>query len=374
MTAPSRKDKRIVLSLLLAGAFVSALVLGVESFSAKAKLSLNKRHHFLPSSTICGQCASETGSFLLQGSSSRISALFAAKSGEGGKKKRRRRRRKKDSLVATTSSNTTPPPITDASSVPIESMATIEDAPPTAYEGEEINVADIQNVAAFSFDGVEASPQGVEESTAAPVASSIVQDADGSIPLPDIKDTLRRKKMEIANKGSGGGGLMEDNMPKTRIDRKDRKALLKLLEQDPYADGDDSFFFEQEYTSISAWLGEGTKPFLGIPTGPLQVGHTIGALVIVLMAFIEYPGFPLTNLPTPLRGALQGGLGTIYSINALLCIVTFFKARERDQSVQLWMAKTLTVGGLALDQLSQLPTTKEIEEAKARKGKRALRN
>lgn len=79
------------------------------------------------------------------------------------------------------------------------------------------------------------------------------------------------------------------------------------MEQDPYADGDDSFFFEQEYTSISAWLGEGTKPFLGIPTGPLQVGHFIGALVIVLMAYIEYPGFPLTNLPTPLRGALQGG-------------------------------------------------------------------
>jgi hypothetical protein len=146
------------------------------------------------------------------------------------------------------------------------------------------------------------------------------------------------------------------------------------LEQDPYADGDDSFFFEQEYTSISAWLGEGTKPFLGIPTGPLQVGHFIGALVIVLMAFVEYPGFPLTNLPTPLRGALQGGLGTIYGINALLCVVTFFKANERGQSKALWISKTLAVGGLALDQLSQLPTTAEVEAAKARKGKRALKN
>ena len=47
--------------------------------------------------------------------------------------------------------------------------------------------------------------------------------------------------------------------------------------------------------------------FVGIPSGPLQVGHFIGALVIVLMAFVEYPGFPLTNIPTPLRGALQGG-------------------------------------------------------------------
>ena len=37
------------------------------------------------------------------------------------------------------------------------------------------------------------------------------------------------------------------------------------------------------------------------------MGHFIGALGIVLCAFVEYPGFPLTNLPTPLRGALQGG-------------------------------------------------------------------
>lgn len=68
------------------------------------------------------------------------------------------------------------------------------------------------------------------------------------------------------------------------------------------------------------------------------------------------------------------GLGTIYSINALLCIVAFFKAQERGQSALIWMAKTLTVGGIALDQLSQLPTIEEVEAAKARKGKRALRN
>jgi hypothetical protein len=82
---------------------------------------------------------------------------------------------------------------------------------------------------------------------------------------------------------------------------------VKLLEQQPYADADDSFFEEQEYSTVSALLGERAKPFLGIPTGPLQVGHFIGALVIVLMAFVEYPGFPLTNLPSPLRVALQGG-------------------------------------------------------------------
>lgn len=83
--------------------------------------------------------------------------------------------------------------------------------------------------------------------------------------------------------------------------------FLQLLERQPFADADDSYFEEEEYGTISALLGERAAPFLGLPLGPLQVGHFVGALVIMLMAFVEYPGFPLTNLPTPLRSAFQGG-------------------------------------------------------------------
>jgi hypothetical protein len=79
------------------------------------------------------------------------------------------------------------------------------------------------------------------------------------------------------------------------------------MEMQPFADADASYFEEEAYGTVSALLGEGTKPFLGIPPGPLQVGHFVGALVIMLMAFVQYPGFPLTNLPTPVRDALQGG-------------------------------------------------------------------
>ena len=79
------------------------------------------------------------------------------------------------------------------------------------------------------------------------------------------------------------------------------------MERQPFADADDSLFENEVYGTVSALLGEGAKPFLGIPMGPLQVGHLIRALGIVLMAFVEYPGFPLTNLPSPLRDGLQGG-------------------------------------------------------------------
>ena len=82
----------------------------------------------------------------------------------------------------------------------------------------------------------------------------------------------------------------------------------------PFADADDSYFEEEAYGTVSALLGERAKPFLGIPPGPLQVGHFVGALVIMLMAYIQYPGFPLTNLPTPVRDALQGGTWPLRSI------------------------------------------------------------
>jgi hypothetical protein len=83
--------------------------------------------------------------------------------------------------------------------------------------------------------------------------------------------------------------------------------IQQLLEQSPFNDADDSLFEEEKYGIVSALLGERAQKFLNIPTGPIQVAHFVGALVIVLMAFVEYPGFPLTNLPTPIRDAFQGG-------------------------------------------------------------------
>ena len=123
----------------------------------------------------------------------------------------------------------------------------------------------------------------------------------------------------------------EDSTPvlnTKKIKRSDIEAYTRLLEMDPLAD-EDSRYFEDDgkVDFISALLGD-VEPnvketaeeenrtgkrvvkktsFLGIGSGPLQLGHFFGALAIVLCAFVEYPGFPLTNLPDPLRGALQGG-------------------------------------------------------------------
>ncbi|KAL3925576.1 MAG: hypothetical protein SGARI_005817, partial [Bacillariaceae sp.] len=299
----------------------------------------------------------------------------------GGKKKRRRRRKQAPASSGAESTPApekkaapaeTPKPVAEKVSVQVESIDIDE-----VDDEEEIDLAAIKDVASFSFDGA---IEGVVDDTSLPPPPAGVVDSmeavpptpeaeDGAIPLPDIKDTLRRKEVEqqMARLEE------EQEVPQKKIDRKDRTALLKLLEQQPYADADESFFEEEEYTTVSALLGERAKPFLGIPTGPLQVGHFIGSLVIVLMAFVQYPGFPLTNLPTPLRGALQGGLGVVYAINIVLAVMAAFKAGERGQPAPLWIAKTFSVGGLAYDQLTQLPTTEEVEKAEARKGARALK-
>ena len=67
------------------------------------------------------------------------------------------------------------------------------------------------------------------------------------------------------------------------------------------------------------------------------------------------------------------GLATIYAVNAVLAVLATFKAGERGQSAVLWGIKTFSVGGLAYDQLTQLPTLEQVAEAKSRKGKRALK-
>ena len=63
----------------------------------------------------------------------------------------------------------------------------------------------------------------------------------------------------------------------------------------------------------------------------------------------------------------------MYAINTILAVLAAFKAMERGQPVPLWVAKTFTVGGLAFDQLTQLPTLEAIEKARSVKGKRAVK-
>jgi hypothetical protein len=162
-----------------------------------------------------------------------------------------------------------------------------------------------------------------------------------------------------ADRAGPGSGPERNEGSKAKIKRSDKPAFLKLREQQPFADADadDPLSEPEEYGSASALLGERAKPpAFGVPgRAPLRVGRFAGALGAFLVAFVEHPGFPLTNFPTPVRDALHGGLA------AGLAVLAFLQERERGQPGALRALKTLSAGGLALDQLRQLPTVEELE-------------
>lgn len=249
---------------------------------------------------------------------------MAAGDGKGNRKKKRRRRKKKPTDSTATGA--------DFDSAGISTGG--DNAPPPSID-------ELRSIATFTPSTKDIQP---------------VSDVDdgANVELPDIRDVLKRK--EIKKMEEDEAEKQKQSRPK--ISRKDKKAFLQLLEEQPFADADDSYFEDEEYGTVSALLAEGAKDFLGIPPGPLQVGHFIGSLGIILCAFVEYPGFPLTNLPTPLRDALQGGLATVYLINTVLAVLAFIQAGQKGQDSVLWAAKTFSVGGLAFDQLNQLPNVK----------------
>lgn len=282
----------------------------------------------------------------LVGSKDSLTVLYMA-----GGKKRKRRRRKNPEQSSSSSVDTSSVPSSDASTI---GKSAKPDKLPSATMVSQDDILDMnsnKDVAAMfslSQDGIVDTNDNNENFNV---------DA-----LPDIRNVLKKKEQKKLD-----AEMELQKKSKKKISRKDRKAFLELLEAEPFADADDSFFEEEEYGIVSAFLGEGALDFLGIPPGPLQIGHFIGALGIILCAFVEYPGFPLTNLPTPLRSSLQGGLATIYVINALLAVLAFFKAGERGQPGVLWAAKTFSVGGLAYDQLTQLPTLEEAKQLNAKR-------
>lgn len=217
-------------------------------------------------------------------------------------------------------------------------------------------------------------------------AAASVGDGTQLEDLFDSREFLQRKRERQVEESSSSSSTTTGVVaPQTRkkIKRSDVAAFNRLLEIDPIADEDNSYFEDEGIDFISALLGD-VEPgvgmdsdestnmsgkriqkktsFLGIGSGPLQVGHFIGSLAIVLMSFVQYPGFPLTNLPDELRSSLQGGLGVIYLINTVLAILAASSAPSRNQPALLWAAKTFAVGGIAYDQLMQISTPEELTE------------
>jgi len=178
-----------------------------------------------------------------------------------------------------------------------------------------------------------------------------IQKSDAALDLPDIKSSVKKRKKKKQQKDKSAS----PQAPQKKIDRSDMESFSTLLELDPSADMDESYFADREYGTVSALLGEGARKFLGVPLPALQIGHFFGLLTIILMSTVVYPGFPLTDLPVAIRVAIRNGLCVVAVINLLMALGTGVVVEKKGQKWPLWFAKTLVVGGLAFDQLMQLP-------------------
>lgn len=108
-----------------------------------------------------------------------------------------------------------------------------------------------------------------------------------------------------------------------------------------------------DYDLSAGILGEG-RPVMGIGLPYLQSCHTVVLLVALLCAFVEFPGFPLTNLPYEYREFLKQGFVVIYLINAALAYDSIKQAKKRDQSVFFWALKCFVLGALGHNELLQI--------------------
>ena len=166
--------------------------------------------------------------------------LKATSSSSSSGKKKRRRRKRKDSPVKEDGGQQVQQEGTQQSSIKTEVKNEIQDNiedddDDDDDEDEEIDIATIKDVANFSFDGPSVTSSTDITKSSSPISSSLpppsssssdtVQEEDGAIPLPDIKDTLRRKELQAEMER-----MEEQEINQKKIDRKDRGALLKVRE------------------------------------------------------------------------------------------------------------------------------------------------
>mmetsp|Transcript_2770 Transcript_2770/g.11360 ORF Transcript_2770/g.11360 Transcript_2770/m.11360 type:complete len:360 (+) Transcript_2770:173-1252(+) len=176
-------------------------------------------------------------------------------------------------------------------------------------------------------------------------------DAGGTLNLPDFEDFKKKqekKREEEEKKASEEGSSVQVLQERTR------QNLLTELELDPFADSDFDRFRAEEYDLISAVIGEGSRPFLGIPLPYLQTGHTMLLLIVLVCIFVDVPGNPLTELPVQLRDFLATGLLVTYVINIPVAILAVNAAGQRRQPKLLWGIKAFVLGGLALKELTEI--------------------
>jgi hypothetical protein len=202
-------------------------------------------------------------------------------------------------------------------------------------------------------DGEEESSDGGSGSGSSPLPAGLRYDPDEELPVPSeaalsLSEIATRFDGAIATEKKEEGA--PDKLPSlAELGKRAQGNILKRQQEEKEAALKELEPID-EYDLSSGILGEG-RPVMGIGLPYLQSCHTVVLLVSLLCAFIEFPGFPLTNLPYEYREFLKTGLVVIYFINGVLAFDSIKQAKKRDQSVFFWALKCFVLGALAHNEL-----------------------
>jgi len=198
----------------------------------------------------------------------------------------------------------------------------------------------------FQGSAAEAAAEAVKEWTGVP--ENLRYDPTFEIPIPS--ETV----VSLSDIATKFDGAIETDQAKSlptlaELGKKAKGSILKRQQEEEEKVAKELEPLD-DYDLSAAFLGEG-RPVLGIPLPFLQSCHTVVILVTLLCAFVEFPGFPLTNFPYELREFLKQGLIVIYFINAVLAWDSLKQAKKREQSVSFWALKCFVLGALAHNEL-----------------------
>lgn len=253
-------------------------------------------------------------------------------------------------------------PISDDAIEPSEADDTtaVSDDRSRRYQGPFVSVEELETSSSTEEE------LGPDEIPDFPVAD------ESKFKLPELNSSIKRKRKpresETAstpeNDSESKNKLTTENISRLtaayRSGGNDAKQLIMEIEKDP------DYLFQTgnakgEYDLASAIIGTGQPNKEGVYLLPyLQSGHILLLGIILLVAFIYYPGFPLTEAEDSVRDGLKAGLATVFLVNACLSVLAFRSAKERKQPAVFWGMKTLLLGNLAFNELRRnAPLTQE---------------
>lgn len=197
---------------------------------------------------------------------------------------------------------------------------------------------DVQNIPKLTLPDINVTKTGIKRKRRPNTKTKISQKHSDEKPVKKIEKDLSLKRIRELTRAY-------------RLGSEGREELINELEKEP------DFILQQasaaeDYDLTSAIFGTGKPNKQGIYILPyLQSAHLVLLSIALLVAFVYYPGFPLTESTDEVRQTFKNSLVVVFIVNSILSVLAYKSAGKRDQPQLFWAIKTFILGDLAFGEL-----------------------